>query len=417
MRLVARNQSGVALKQIEKNEGTLSLFATSAKGIENCLAEELSALAARYPDAHFKNIQPTRAGAAFQGSLKAGYLACLWLRTASRVLLNLKEFEAWSPESLYDGVQSVDWSAHLNASQTLAVDFGASQSGITHSHFGALKTKDAIVDQFMHKQNVRPNVDTKNPDLRINVYILRDNATLSIDLSGSALHERGYREQMSAAPLKENLAAALLLTAGLPEIFAQGGSMVDPTCGSGTLPIEAARIACDIAPGLDRKKFGFLRWKKHNKQLWTELMDEAMVRADEGIERARTTLKSQFPFLGFDEDSHMIHLAADTVERIGLKGIVHFEKRELSLAVPLVAAPSGLVICNPPYGERLGNEEELKSTYRKIGDLYKQKFKGWRGFVFTGSVVLSKEVGLAADKKHIFFNGAIECRLLEYSLY
>lgn len=405
------------MKQAEKNPERFTFFATAAKGIENCLEQELAALAARHPDAEFTHIQSTRAGVAFQGTLKAGYLACLWLRTASRVLLKLKEFEAWSPESLYSGVRSVDWSAHLDANQTLAVDFAASQSGITHSHFGALKTKDAVVDQFMDNQNVRPNVDTKNPDLRINVYILRDNATLSIDLSGSALHERGYREVMSAAPLKENLAAALLITAHLPEIFAQGGSMVDPTCGSGTLPIEAARIVCDIAPGLDRKNFGFLRWKKHNKALWTDIMDEAMVRADEGIERARTTLKSQFPFLGFDEDAHMIRLAADTVERLGLKGIVHFEKRELSLAAPLVAAPTGLVICNPPYGERLGNEYDLKSTYRKIGDLYKQKFKGWNGFVFTGSVVLSKEVGLKAAKKYIFYNGAIECRLLEYSLY
>lgn len=385
--------------------------------MEDCVHKELTTLAAQYPDAGLTSIRQTRAGVGFAGTLKAGYLACLWLRTASRVLLQLAEFDASSPERLYSGVQGIDWSEHLDADGTLAVDFGSAQSEIHHTHFGALKTKDAIVDQFMETMRRRPNVDTKDPDIRVNVYVLRDHATLSIDLSGSALHERGYREQMSAAPMKENLAAALLLTARFPEIFEAGGSMVDPTCGSGTLPIEAARIACDIAPGLDRKSYGFLHWKKHNKTLWTEIMDEAMMRADAGIQRARTERRSQFPFLGFDEDSHMIHLAADTIERLGLKGLVHFEKRELSLAVPLVQTATGLVICNPPYGERLGNEHELKATYRKIGDLYKQKFKGWSGFVFTGSMALSKEVGLKADKKYTFFNGPIECRLLEYALY
>lgn len=394
-----------------------TFFATTAKGMEECLRKELTALRARYADAEITDINATRAGVSFTGNLKAGYLACLWLRTASRVLLKLAEFDASSPEQLYRGVQKIPWSSHLDVDGTLAVDFGSAQSEIQHTHFGALKTKDAIVDQFMDEFRERPGVDTKEPDVRINVYVLKDRATLSIDLSGRALHERGYREQMSAAPLKENLAAALLITAGFPETFESGGSLVDPTCGSGTLPIEAARMACDVAPGLDRRTYGFLGWKRHNAALWTELMDEAMVRADEGIARARTVRKAQFPLMGFDEDAHMIHLAADTVERLGLKGIVHFEKRELSLAVPLVRTETGVVICNPPYGERLGTEEALVSTYRRIGDLYKQKFRGWKGFVFTGSLALSKEVGLKADKKHVFYNGAIECRLLEYSLY
>ncbi len=394
-----------------------TFFATAAKGIESCVESELAALAARFPDANIADIRPTRAGVSFSGSLYAGYAACLWLRTASRVLLRLTDFSASSPEQLYDGVAKVRWSQHMDPEQTLAVDFGSAQSRITHTHYGALKTKDAIVDQFMDAYDERPNVDTKHPDIRVNVYVFQDRATVSLDLSGSALHERGYRGKMPAAPLKENLAAALLLTSGFPEIFKEGGTMVDPMCGSGTLPVEAARMACDIAPGLERKRFGFLRWKQHNAALWKEILEHAKTCARIGLERGRGEMKKQFPFIGFDADPEAITLATETIEHLGLRGLVHFEKRDVALAVPLVSSSTGLVICNPPYGERLGEETALIETYRSIGDLYKQKFKGWKGFVFTGSLLLSKEVGLRAAKKHVFYNGAIECRLLEYSLY
>ena len=392
-----------------------TFFATAARGTEECVEREIRDLAARYAESKIKDIRRTRAGVEFKGTLQAGYLACLWLRTASRVLLKLSEFDAYSPEELYDGVADIDWSQHLKANQSLAVDCGISRSNMTHSHYGALKTKDAIVDQFMDHDGIRPGVDLKNPDVRINVYVLEDYATLSIDLSG-ALHERGYRTEMTAAPLKENLAAALLLTAGFRESFEAGGTLVDPMCGSGTLPIEALGIALDVAPGLDRKNFGFLRWKGHDSSLWASVFEDAKKRAAAGFDRAYGERKGQFPFIGFDEDANAIRIASDTMLRMGFEGLVHFERRELSLAAP-PADKKGIVICNPPYGERLGEEAALKGTYRKIGDLYKQKFKGWEGFVFTGSVALSKEVGLKADKKTIFFNGPIECRLLQFSLY
>lgn len=394
-----------------------NFFATAAKGIESSVESELAGLALRFPDARIQDIKSTRAGVAFTGSLYAGYAACLWLRTASRVLLRLAEFPASSPEQLYAGVAKIRWSLHMGPEQTLSVDFGSSQSRITHTHFGALKTKDAIVDQFMDAYDERPSIDTKNPEIRVNVYVFQDRATVSLDLSGSALHERGYRGKMPAAPLKENLAAALLLTARFPEIFKAGGTFVDPMCGSGTLPVEAARMVCDIAPGLDRKRFGFLHWKKHDAALWKKILEHAQECARIGLERGRGEWRRQFPFIGFDADPNAIHLATETIEQLKLRGLVHFEKRELGLAVPLVSNATGLVICNPPYGERLGEESELKETYRSIGDLYKQKFKGWKGFVFTGSLPLSKEVGLRAEKKYIFYNGAIECRLLEYNLY
>lgn len=390
-------------------------FTSAAKGIESILATEVEALAARFENAEISRIEKGRAGVSFEGNLSAGYLACLWLRTASRVLLVLDQFDASSPEALYRGVQRIEFDQHLDINETFAVDFASSGSAITHTHFGALKTKDAIADQFMRKYKLRPDVDVKNPSVRFNVYVLNNRATFSIDLSGAPLHERGYRQKMGRAPLKENLAAALLFAANFKTTFDAGGTFLDPMCGSGTLVLEAARIACDVAPGIDRSRFGFLKWKQHKKRVWEEVVGHGLGCSNAGLERARSG--SQFPLVGFDNDPEAVEIARETAARLGLEGIVHFELSDISEAGPLKESQSGVVLCNPPYGERLGNESDLVSLYRSLGDLYKQKFKGWRGFVFTGSSILSKEVGLRADKKTIFYNGPIECKLLEYSLY
>ncbi|MBL8018462.1 MAG: hypothetical protein JNM27_02255 [Leptospirales bacterium] len=391
-------------------------FASAAKGIESILATEVESLAARFESAEISRIEKGRAGVSFQGNLSAGYLACLWLRTASRVLLVLDQFDASSPEALYRGVQKIAFDQHLDISETFAVDFASSGSAITHTHFGALKTKDAIADQFMRKYKLRPDVDVKNPSVRFNVYVLNNRATFSIDLSGAPLHERGYRQKMSRAPLKENLAAALLFAANFKSTFDAGGTFLDPMCGSGTLVLEAARMACDVAPGIDRSRFGFLKWKQHKRRIWDEVVAQAIACSNVGLERARAD-QAQFPLVGFDNDPEAVEIARDTAARLGLEGIVHFELRDINEAGPLRESGNGVVLCNPPYGERLGNESDLVSLYRSLGDLYKQKFKGWRGFVFTGSPMLSKEVGLRADRKTIFYNGPIECKLLEYSLY
>ena len=203
-------------------------FATAPKGIEPLLADELRSLGAF-------EVAEGRSGVAFSGPLAIAYRACLWSRLASRVLLPLATFPATSPEELYAGVRSIDWSEHLSAESTLAVDASVSGSKITHSHYAALKIKDAVVDQFRDRTGDRPSVDAERPDVRINLYLLRDTATLSLDLSGDSLHRRGYRDEGVLAPLKENLAAAILIRAGWPEIAARGGALVDPMCGSGTL--------------------------------------------------------------------------------------------------------------------------------------------------------------------------------------
>ncbi|MBC7387228.1 MAG: hypothetical protein H7301_13835 [Cryobacterium sp.] len=393
----------------------MEFFATTAKGMEELLAAELTEIfrvgSTAFPELAEAQVgKPTRAGVPFSGPIIAAYRACLWSRTANRILVPLKTFPAPDPEKLYGGVKSIRWSDHLEPSKTIAVDFACTHSQITHSQFGAQKTKDAICDQLRSVAGERPSVDLVNPDLRINVYVRNDEATVSIDLSGSSLHARGYREEQQAAPMKENLAAAVLLLSGYAEIAKAGGALVDPMCGSGTLPLEAAMIATNTAPGLGRKRWGFFGWKKHQAELWTKLKRDA--------DSVRILDVKKLPkIVGFDEDARAIHTALANLETAGMRGLVHFEKRELDLAEPPAGATTGLFIVNPPYGERLGDEESLKPVYRRIGDAMKKRFKGWKGGVFTGSQPLSKEVGLKAARRHVLFNGAIECRLLTYDLY
>ena len=394
----------------------MDFFATTAKGMEELLARELSDL---FRDAGLGADvvvgKPGRAGVPFQGSIEAAYRACLFSRVANRILLPIHHFPAASPEKLYGGVKAIRWGDHLSARDTIAVDFSATHSQITHSQYGAQKTKDAICDQLRSVSGERPSVDLENPDIRINVYLRNDEATVSIDLSGESLHARAYRGDHVNAPLKENLAATILMLGGFPEILADAANgkavgLVDPMCGSGTLALEAALLATRTAPGYFRKRWGFLAWKKHDPMLWERLKKEA--------ESARILDPKKLPkIVGYDQDPKAVTAAIANAEAAGMKGIVHFEKRELAVAEVPPGLDGGLFIVNPPYGERLGEEEELKPLYRLIGDTMKKKFQGWKGGVFTGSSVLAKEVGLKADRRHVLFNGPIECRLLTYSLY
>ena len=380
---------------------TLKFFAPCPKGIESLLADELRALGA-------EAVKETRAGVAFEGPLAAGYRACLWSRLASRVLLTLTRVPAASPEALYEGVLAMDWSEHLAPDGTLAVDFAGTNAAITHTHFGALKVKDAIVDQLRARFGARPSVDTERPDVRVNVYLYHDEATVSLDLSGESLHRRGYRRDGLEAPLKENLAAAILLRANWPALAAEGGALVDLMCGSGTLLIEGAFIAGDIAPGLMRDYFGFLKWKQHDVALWSELLAEARTRREAG-------LKQLPPIRGYDRDVRAVHAARENIKRAGLDEYVHVEQRELSACAP-EDLPPGLVVVNPPYGERLGEAAELPALYKELGAQLKNNFSGWRAAVFTGNPELGKSMGLRAQRYHTLWNGAIECRLLHFEI-
>ena len=295
-------------------------FATTAKELEGLLAGELRELGA-------EDVAVARAGVSFAGPLEVAYRACLWSRVANRVLLPLASFPAETAEELYAGVRSVPWADHLNPRGTLAVDCATSQSRLAHSHYAALKTKDAIVYQLRERAAERPSVDVSRPDVRVNVYLHCDRAVISVDLSGESLHRRAYREKGVPAPLKENLAAAILLLAEWPRLARAGAPFVDPMCGSGTLPIEAALIAADIAPGLRRAEFGFARWRGHRPDVWQRLLAEAKGRE---VREPR-----KLPVIcGYDIHAGAVRSALANVERAGLRGRVHVEKRALADCEP-----------------------------------------------------------------------------------
>jgi len=379
------------------------LFATTPKAMEGILANEIQALGGQ-------NVQQKLAGVAFQGDLAMAYRACLWLRTASRVLLLLGSFEVKSQQDLYDGVQRIDWSGHLNADDSLAVSFNSKNNpAINNTHFGALKVKDAIVDQLRAKFGSRPNVDTEYPSIRVNVYLHNDTAQLSLDLSGESSHKRGYREVSIAAPIKENLAAAILLRAGWPDIAAQGDSLIDPMCGSGTLLVEGALIAGDIAPGLQRDYFGFLGWKQHNPALWQNIWDDAQQRREIGLGKLPV-------IIGFDQDRRTVVAALQHVENAGLAGKIHIEKRDIADASVAESWVKGLIVCNPPYGERLGDEEQAALLYRRFGEVLKQRFTGWHAAMIIGNPELGFKLGIRSHKPITLFNGALECKLLRFTI-
>ncbi|HZF16183.1 MAG TPA: bifunctional 23S rRNA (guanine(2069)-N(7))-methyltransferase RlmK/23S rRNA (guanine(2445)-N(2))-methyltransferase RlmL [Steroidobacteraceae bacterium] len=346
-------------------------------------------------------------GVRCHGMLEAGYRLCLWSRVASRVLLKLGTFPAANPDELYAGVRAIDWLEHVAPDGSIACEFASAVSQMTHSQYGALKTKDAIVDFIRDRTGRRPDVDTRQPDLRVNVYVYRDVATCSIDLSGEALHRRGYRAATGAAPLKENLAAGILLRSGWADIAKLGGAFVDPLCGSGTFAIEAALIAHDRAPGLTRESFGFLRWKGHDAALWAGLLESARQRVRDSAAKNR--------IVGYDHDRDAISAAIAGIEGAGLSALVHVERRELAeLENP--GEPTGLVAVNPPYGERIGADEGLERLYETLGAKLREQFKGWWAAVLTGNPTLGQRMGIAARRTHTVWNGTIECKLLRFDI-
>ncbi|MEO8605445.1 MAG: THUMP domain-containing protein [bacterium] len=380
----------------------MRFFATAAKGVEALVADELSSFGAA-------DVEPTRAGVSFAGDLEVAYRAVLWSRVASRILLPLASFSAPSPQALYEGVGAIDWAAHVATRRTIAVDASTSESAIAHSHYAALKTKDAIVDQLRARRGTRPDVDVERPDVRVNVHLNRDRATVSLDLSGAAQHRRGYRDKRAAAPLKESLAAAVLLLADWPARAAARQPLLDPMCGSGTLVLEAALIAGDIAPGLRRAHFGCVGWAGHDAGLWTRLRSEA-------DERAAAAPRRRAAIFAGDADARAVRAAETNAQHAGLHGRVRFAPLPLADCAPPPGAAAGVVVTNPPYGFRLGEEAQLGPLYAQLGDVLRRQFLGWTAFVLTGNSALAKRIGLRSSRRVPLWNGAIECRLLEFAI-
>jgi 23S rRNA (guanine2445-N2)-methyltransferase / 23S rRNA (guanine2069-N7)-methyltransferase len=378
----------------------LTLFATCAHGVEPLLADELRAIGA-------SGVRPARAGVAFAGDLKVACAACLWSRTASRVLLTLGKVGATSADEMYEGVRDFPWEEHLSPSGTLAVDFATdANAAFRNTMFGAQRVKDAIVDRLRDRFGERPSVDTVAPDLRVNVRVRSAKATVAIDLSGDALHRRGYREAgvQGEAPLKESLAAAALLFAGWPEVAAAGGPLLDPMCGTGTLLVEGAWMAGDVAPGLLRSRWGFTGWLGRDEDAWAALIAEADERAESG--RARIPAVE-----GWDIDPGAVALADGNAARAGLRGRVRVGVRELAALVPPEGAPAGLVATNPPYGERMGEAEGAGRLYESLGERLRSGFSGWRYAVLAGQDAHAVALGLVPSETRRLFNGAIPVRL------
>ena len=348
--------------------------------------------------------KPAKAAVHFKGDLELAYRVCLWSRLANRVFLILGSQDVSNEDELYRATQTVDWSLHLTPEQTLKVAATVARSNISHSRFAALKTKDAIVDQLRDKFGARPSVAMEQPDVQVNVFIDRNRAQFSIDLSGDSLHLRGYRTLGGVATLKENLAAALLYRTGWHQLLKQGHAFVDVMCGSGTLPIEAAMMACDIAPGLKRRYFGFLGWKGHNAVVWKRLKAEAEYRREKGLEVPPVVQ-------GCDNHKPTLEKALLHAEQAGVGRVVKFIYQDV-LSFKLDFPRQGLLVTNAPYGKRVGEEAELHALYEQLGEVLKDRFNGWRAGIFTDDLDKGKALGLRAKKIHSFFNGNIECKLL-----
>lgn len=376
------------------------LFLTCPKGLEGLLAEEATALGLEDTREHTSAIRGS-------ADMETAYRLCLWSRLANRVLLVLKRFPMKDAEDLYHGVLEVEWHDHLESDGTIAVEFSGHGSGIDNTHFGALKVKDAIVDKLRTPDGERPSVDKINPDLRVHLRLDRGEAILSLDLSGHSLHQRGYRLQQGAAPLKENLAAAILVRAGWPRIAAEGGALADPMCGVGTFLVEAGLIAADIAPNIKRERWGFSAWLGHVPALWRKLHDEALARAEAGLAKPPLWIR------GYEADPRLIQPARNNIERAGLSDWIKVYQGEVATFEPRPDQnQKGLVICNPPYGERLGDEASLLYLYQNLGERLRQSCLNWEAAVFTGAPDLGKRMGIRSHKQYSFWNGALPCKLL-----
>lgn len=376
------------------------LYLTCPKSLEGLLLEEARGLG-------LEEAREQVAAVRGQASMETAYRLCLWSRLANRVLLVMARFPLSNAEELYQGVHAIDWHEHLLPSGSLAVEFSGRGAGIDNTHFGALKVKDAIVDKLRTAQGERPSVDKLNPDLRVHLRLERGEAIVSLDLSGHSLHQRGYRLQQGAAPLKENLAAAVLIRAGWPQLAAEGAALSDPMCGVGTLLIEAGLMAADIAPNLRRQQWGFTHWLGHVPALWQKLHEEAQARAQAGLAKPPLWIR------GYEADPRLITPARNNIERAGLADWVKIYQGELATFEPRPdQGQHGLLVCNPPYGERLGDEASLLYLYQHLGERLRQSCLGWQAAIFTGAPELGKRMGLRSHKQYALFNGALPCKLL-----
>jgi putative N6-adenine-specific DNA methylase len=370
------------------------MIAKTSFGFEELLANELKDLGATA-------IKTGTRAVFFSGTLETMYAANLHSRVALRILKPVKSFPARDEKQLYDGVQKIEWSDFLTADETLAVDCVSVKSNLTHSLFISLKTKDAIVDQFRNKTGKRPNVDLRFPKVRINVHLSDNIATIALDSSGESLHRRGYRGQQGEAPLNETLAAGMIMLSG----WDKNSSLTDLMCGSGTILIEAALMARNIAPGIFKKEFGFERWNDFDSELWEKVLLAA---------REKEKKISGFALTGIDRSPIAIKNAKENAIDAGVTDNIEFMQMPFEHYTPVESKQ--MIITNPPYGGRI-TDEDLFDLYKEIGDQLKKKFNGSTAWVLTANKEAAKNIGLHTSRKIQLYNGALECRFLKFELY
>lgn len=369
------------------------MVAKTQFGLEAVLATELRNIGAT-------EVTPHNRAVSFTGDLSIMYKANLWLRTALKVLIPIEKFRAKNESQLYDGIKKINWDQYLDKEGRFVIRTSLKSDFFNHSQYVSLKSKDAIADQFRDKYGVRPSVDLTHPDLSIDIHINKDEVTVSLDSSAESLHRRGYRTDSTLAPINEVTAAGMILLSG----WSGEGNYIDPMCGSGTLLIEAAMIAKNMPPNLNRAQFGFERWKNYDPTLFAEVRAEALASIRE----------SKANILGSDKTFKAIEISRENITRAGLDEDIKVSNKRFEE----VKGPDGggIMIINPPYGERLPIEE-IGAFYKMMGDKMKKEFDGYDVWVISSNIPALKMTGLAPSKKITLYNGALECRYHKFEIY
>lgn len=378
-----------------KEENRFELIAKTSFGLEQILADELIKIGA-------EDIEILNRAVAFTGSKETMYRANLELRTALRILKPIYSFQVHDEIELYRKTKQFDWDRYLNPKTTFAINSAVHSENFNHENYVALKVKDAIVDQLRTVFGRRPDVDIMDPDLRLHVHINEETCTISLDSSGNSLHKRGYRIGQGIAPINEVLAAGMIMLTG----WNGESDFIDPMCGSGTLLMEAATIAYNIAPGIKISEFGFMKWDDWDKDLWMKIVGDAKSRERD----------FQYKILGFDESLKAIKIAKDNIKNAELGWKILLKAKRLEDLTRESLTDGGTVIINPPYGERL-NDLDTERLYKMIGDSLKQNFDGYSVWIISSNKESLKHIGLRTSKKLTLYNGSLECKFHNYQIY
>lgn len=374
-------------------ENTFKMVAKTMAGLENVLAEELTAMGAL-------NVEPLYRAVSFEGNKELMYKANYCCRTALRILKPITSFVARNELALYNNIFKIQWHEIFNINETFAIDAVTSGNYFTHSQYAALKVKDAIADEFREHFGARPSVDVEDPDLRINVHIENEKVTVSFDSSGESLHKRGYRKNVDKAPMNEVLAAGLIKLTG----WQCDCNFVDCMCGSGTLPIEAAMLAMGLPAGFFRKKWGFMTWHDFDKELWQNVMLDAGAEMEE----------FNYEILASDRSAKAVEIARANIENAHMHYDIKLSKQDMFEMVP--PEGGGIMIINPPYGERL-EEKDIVTLYKGIGDALKKNFKGFEAWIISSNKDALKLIGLKPSKKIDVYNGPLECKFEKFDIF